>query len=773
MPKSQRGFAYIFLILALGFLVLLAFGIYRLGFYRYYLAERAFANKNYDDAINNYHDLVQRNNYIVKFNPEIYYKLGRTYLLKHKNYLAGANFHKFLQKVKDIKNLDKQKQLVIGVTFAQTGRYYQAIKLLEATLPDKSSRDGVFDKVDYYNYLAESYLDKKKNDLALENVDKALVIENASPASLRKTHAIKFLIYKNVGDSEKVKKETQTLASFGYENLDSFELEFYDDQFLNYVLESGVLQHITDKSIDSVGQKKDLPPIKKASIFTVWAEFQRQNSKFQEAEVYAKKAIDADPDYLPAYYAMGNIYLDQGRFNRALEYDQQASKIDPDHPVVGTRLGWDFYNLSLSQGYDNAYIIEKMNIAEENFQNALEVDPEFAMAHNNLGLVYFERDQCDKALDKFNQSIGYDSTYPKPVNNIGVVYYEAQDYDTALEYFEKSLKIKPGYALAYFNIGRVSYYMGNFQKSLSALQQDLKLDPYDTDAYRFIAKNYLEQGKNQEAINALNKAITLTPDYPKLYFDLSDAYQKSGDVKKDREAYEKAMSFFLISGADYIYHYNRGVGYKRDGKIDQAAESFKKAIKLQPDYTDSYIHLSRIYESQYGKAKSIELLQKGLKAAPESLSLYDELGHIYKDNGDSDNAFKLFTEAIPKIHGNCDKTGVARIYEGLGLVYYDRKQFDEALENFNKALELNQLSKTIYTNLGAAYIAKGDRKKASEYLYLAIQINPNDAVAHNDLGDLLAQDGLIAEAQKEFRKALKIDPNLKIAKENLERYQKK
>ncbi len=747
-------------------------------------AEKAFQAKEYAKAVSLHEQILNNYPSFIKEKTKVHYRLGISYLFTNKIYRASASFSRFLDNKPSEKELTPQVRYLLGLTFNDTQKYYQAIQQLE-----KVSLVGSGQKIEpasYYSVLAEAYLGKNKFDKAIIAADKVLELKDAKLPFTRKSHVIKFLAYQETRDVNNAKKEEQLLGSLGYDDLDLFESGFYTDRSLSKAQENGLLNTITNASYDAINQNKNLSPAKKAVVFTVLATFYRQNGKLTEAEFYAKKAIEADSDYLPGYYEMGSIYSSQGKFHTALGYDQKASKIDPNHPLVRTAIGWDYYNLAVTRGSEKGHIIGVMKQAEDNYLKALEEDPELAIAQNNLGLVYFERNQCNKATGRFNLAIKYDPTYPKPINNLGAVYYEAQDYSTAIDYFKKSLEIDPNYARAYLNIGREYYLMGDFQKSLLALQKDLTLDPYDTDAYLWIANNYLAQGKFKASIETLNKAIAITPDYPKLYFALSDAYHENGDGQKERESFEKAMSFFLIAdtassanagetyaSSEYIYYFNRGIEYKRDGKIEQAIEAYKKAIELQPGYTDSYFNLSRIYESKYGKDKSIELLRQGIKEAPDSLLLYDELGYIYKDSGDLDNASKIFQEAITKVQGNCDKANVARIFEGLGLIYYANKKFDLALDTFNKALEQNPRSSTIYTNIGATYTAKGDSKKALTSLETALQLNPKDAVAHNNLGDILAQQGRINEAILEFNKALEIDPNLKIAQENLARFQKK
>lgn len=774
MLRSQKRLIYFALIVSIItlFVGLLVFGAYKLGFYSYFIADRAFTNKNYDNAINYYRILTQSNSYLVKFNPEIYYKLGFAYLLKNKYYLAGANFNKFLRENKDINSIDSKKKFIIGATFAKTGRYHQAKQLLEAISPDESDR--IFYKADYYNLLAESYLNKKEYDLALKNANKTLVIRNVAQNSLRTAHIIKFLTFWNKGDADGAQKEAQILGGLSDEDLDVFQLEFYENELFTYAQKSGILQQITNESIDVINQSENLSPTKKAIIFTVWATFHRGNNDFSLAEFLAKKAIEADPDYLPAYYEMGSTYSAQQRFDIALEYDQQASKIDPEHPLVRTGLGWIYYNLAVNLAYGDTYLIEKMRLAEENYLKALEIDPTFSIAHNNLGLVYLHRNQCDRANERFNLAIKYDPTYYKAINNIGGIFMLYGDYNKAVEYFNKALEINPYYAKAFSNIGEIySYYEGKLDRSTLFLQKAIELDSYMVDAMGFIAKNYSAQGDYKKAIEYLEKAISISPNYPWLYFLLSDVYKSMGETQKSQEVYEKAMSLFLVSGEDYIYHYNRGIEHKNAGKIDLAAQEYEKSIELQPDFTDPYINLSRIYEKKYGTNKSIEVLKRGLKEDPESLLLYDELGYIYMDNGDLDNALAIFQGAATKLQGNCDKTSIARIYEAIGLIYYDMKKFDLALNYLNKAKNQDPYSSTIYTNLGATYLAKGDSQNAIASLKTAIQLNPDDAVAHNNLGDILAQQGKIGGAIVEFKKALEIDPNLKIAQENLARYQKR
>jgi len=112
-------------------------------------------------------------------------------------------------------------------------------------------------------------------------------------------------------------------------------------------------------------------------------------------------------------------------------------------------------------------------------------------------------------------------------------------------------------------------------------------------------------------------------------------------------------------------------------------------------------------------------------------------------------------------------------YSQIGLNYYNKGEYDEAIENFKKALDLEGESAQVHYNLGLVYQAKGLLDEAAKEYKRSLELNPSDAEAHNNLGIIyhsLDQDN---KAMAEFREALGIDPEFEIAKRNLERVTRK
>jgi len=105
--------------------------------------------------------------------------------------------------------------------------------------------------------------------------------------------------------------------------------------------------------------------------------------------------------------------------------------------------------------------------ALEIFKNIIEIDPNNALAHNNLGLVYKEKGLYYTAMEEFEKSVELMPNYYKAMNNIGSVLYLQGNYEEAVEEFKKALNSKPDFDIAHWNIALCYEKMGD---NISALK---------------------------------------------------------------------------------------------------------------------------------------------------------------------------------------------------------------------------------------------------------------------------------------------------------------
>ena len=121
----------------------------------------------------------------------------------------------------------------------------------------------------------------------------------------------------------------------------------------------------------------------------------------------------------------------------------------------------------------------------------------------------------------------------------------------------------------------------------------------------------------------------------------------------------------------------------------------------------------------------------------------------------------LWTHALACTAGN----DVAH-YE-MGNIFLGRKEWDEAINQYQQALRVNPDYMEAYNNLGNALFHEGRIEDAIPQYQKALQINPAVAAVHNNFGGVLLQQGSLDEAITQFREALHIEPDLMEARFNL------
>jgi len=146
---------------------------------------------------------------------------------------------------------------------------------------------------------------------------------------------------------------------------------------------------------------------------------------------------------------------------------------------------------------------------------------------------------------------------------------------------------------------------------------------------------------------------------------------------------------------------------------------------------------------------------------PNSWAGHNNLGYSLLQKGQVDEAMAQFQKAL-EINPN-----YADARNNFGFTLVQKGQADKAIAQYQMALELNPNYAGAHCNLGDVLLQKGQVDEAMAQLQKALEINPSYISAHYDLGLALDQVGRIDEAMAQYQKALEIDPRLADAHNNL------
>lgn len=147
------------------------------------------------------------------------------------------------------------------------------------------------------------------------------------------------------------------------------------------------------------------------------------------------------------------------------------SKKFPNHPFAWTILGAVF---------NQAGKLKKALIA---FQKTVELEPNKAEAHNNLGNTLLKLDRLEEAEESCRQATFLEPKNELALSNLGKILFRLKRYVEAEEAFKKAIDHKENNAPAYFNLGNTLKAQGKLEEAISFFEHAALLDPKNPDLY--------------------------------------------------------------------------------------------------------------------------------------------------------------------------------------------------------------------------------------------------------------------------------------------------
>ncbi|GJM88136.1 hypothetical protein PR202_ga04163 [Eleusine coracana subsp. coracana] len=138
------------------------------------------------------------------------------------------------------------------------------------------------------------------------------------------------------------------------------------------------------------------------------------------------------------------------------------------------------------------------------YELALHFNPRCAEACNNLGVIYKDRDNLDKAVECYQMALSIRPNFSQSLNNLGVVYTVQGKMDAAASMIEKAIIANSSYAEAYNNLGVLYRDAGSITLAIQAYERCLQIDPDSRNAgqNRLLAMNYIDEGSDDKLYDA-------------------------------------------------------------------------------------------------------------------------------------------------------------------------------------------------------------------------------------------------------------------------------
>lgn len=227
---------------------------------------------------------------------------------------------------------------------------------------------------------------------------------------------------------------------------------------------------------------------------------------------------------------------------------------------------------------------ETNSLAREMFEQAIELDPEYASAY--AGLVWTklmgwiqqwnqDPQTMEQALTLAKKTAALDESMPEGHLILGDAYLWNKQHEHAISEFERAMALNPNSGDALASLASVMIFVGKPEEAIGLLKKAMYLNPNYPEWYSlYLGLAYFQMNLYNEAISALKKTLIINPDFLPAHYYLAASYAHVGKLVYARAKTEEILRLaphFSVEGARQI------LPYKNKKDMEHFVEGLRKA----------------------------------------------------------------------------------------------------------------------------------------------------------------------------------------------------
>lgn len=338
-------------------------------------------------------------------------------------------------------------------------------------------------------------------------------------------------------------------------------------------------------------------------------------------------------------------------------------------------------------------VIDTVETAINHFEQALQLDRRFALAHAGLCTAHWQRyeitrdaGQASEALEVCEKAELHDDQRAETHVALGNILTGTGQYERARAAFNRAYEIEPDRSDMQLGMAHLMELIGQDAVAEAHYRRAIELDPAYWRNYSFLSAFLAARGRLDSAIMEIQKAIRLEPSSPRLYSNLGAFYQMNGDPVRAAEAYAESIA----RGPTGPAYSNAGTAYFYSGEFDMAEKMFREAIAISPADYRLHGHLAEAIAIQGGREETarqhyetaVRLARERLKINPNDHDCRAALALNLIKAGQTDAARAEIE--ILAIQPRLSRDAHWHLGEGRYLL----DDLELALEHFRQAIEL-------------------------------------------------------------------------------------
>ncbi|KAI0101756.1 mitochondrial precursor protein [Nemania sp. FL0031] len=438
---------------------------------------------------------------------------------------------------------------------------------------------------------------------------------------------------------------------------------------------------------------------------------------------------------------------------------------------------------------NKAYGSKDYNKAIDLYSKAILCKPD-PIFYSNRAACYNALSEWEKVVDDTTAAVTLDPMYVKALNR------RANAYEHLHKYSESLLDFTASCIIDEFRNESSAQSVEKLLKKVAEQKADEILktkNPNKLPSPTFVS-NYIQSFREKPRSPGLEDSVELPEDTGKgqLQIGLRAMEKKTYEgYEEAATAFDKALELGDLEEFEALAYNMRGTFRCLRGSQEEALDDLNKSIELDPTMTQSYVKRASMHLEMGNRDKASEDIESAIKQNENDPDIYYHRAQLHFIHGEWQSAAKDYQKSIDLDNGfifshiqlgvtqykmgsvassmatfrRCIKnfSRVPDVYNYYGELLLDQNKFDDAIQQFDTAMEMEKQTKPMSMNVLplinkalTLFQQKNDFTEAEQLCEKALILDPECDIAVATMAQLLLNQGKITNALKYFERAAEL-----------------
>ena len=415
------------------------------------------------------------------------------------------------------------------------------------------------------------------------------------------------------------------------------------------------------------------------------------------------EALKAFPNDTEIHTGCAQAYVQLGQFDKAEEEFIGLKKLKPTEVK---------FQLGLAGVYRKAGRLDR---AVEELKSYLLSNSSDKDGHRLLAEVLMEKGERESARKEYLLA-GVDvSINPDDFVRKGDEFIKIREFGPAISAYQTALNGRPTWQDVQYKLGKAQISAGRDEDALATLTALIKEGFKDGAVFYDLGLLRERGGQLDDAISAYRLSIIHEPGNVNAHRRLAEIFTWRGSFNEAADQYRELIH---LRGDNPLFHLNLARVYDRTKDLKNATIEYESAIRLDPNNLEGHRELAKIFMRGAQTAKAEHHYNEVIRLHSEDEAARNALITLYVKQKRYDNLTIFVKDWLEKAPDDPQR------HYRMGIVYEFKKEYDLAVAEYKKAVELQSGNAKILLALGRTYMKTGRISESRETLEAASKADP-------------------------------------------------